>query len=291
MVLIPGGRGRMGTTPEQGYASDGEVPEREVMLRPFWLDRCAVSNADFAAFVRATGHVTTAERAGSSFVFAGSLPDAAPATQALADAPWWRLVEGADWRHPQGPGSTLDDRADHPVVHVSWDDARAFAAFAGKRLATEAEWEFAARGGLLGQPFPWGDTLTPGGRHLMNVWQGDFPVRDMAEDGFAGTAPVDAFPPNGYGLHNMTGNVWEWCADWFARRHPAGPLLDPRGPATGTQRVLKGGSWLCHASYCMRYRTSARTGNAPDASAAHTGFRCARDLGPDDDIDTDAAIP
>ncbi|WP_416899187.1 MAG: formylglycine-generating enzyme family protein [Minwuia sp.] len=283
MLLIPGGRGLMGTTPDQGYASDGEVPEREVMLRPFWLDRCAVSNLDFLDFAEATGYRTTAEREGSSFVFAGLLQDLSLVTQAVADAPWWRLVEGADWRHPEGPRSTLDGREEHSVVHVSWDDARAYAAWAGKRLATEAEWEFAARGGLIGQPFPWGDELEPDGEHRMNVWQGDFPVEDTAADGYAGTAPVDAFPANGYGLHNMTGNVWEWCADWFALRHPDGPLIDPRGPDHGTRRVLKGGSFLCHSSYCMRYRTSARTGNEPTSSACHTGFRCARDFDPEEE--------
>ena len=165
------------------------------------------------------------------------------------------------------------------MVHVSWRDAQAYADWAGKRLPSEAEWEFAARGGLIGQPFPWGGELEPDGEHRMNVWQGDFPSFDAAEDGYAGTAPVGAYPPNGYGLYNMTGNVWEWCADWFTVTHPSGPLLDPRGPEDGTAKVLKGGSYLCHASYCWRYRTSARTGNEPSASAGHTGFRCAMDAG------------
>ena len=182
---------------------------------------------------------------------------------AVVQAPWWRQVEGADWRHPEGPQSTLDDRADHPVVHVSWNDARAYCAWAGKRLPTEAEWEYAARGGLEQQPFPWGDELEPDGEHRMNVWQGTFPARQHRGDGYLGTAPVDAFPPNGYGLHNMTGNVWEWCADWFDPSSTPRARATTRGPATGTHRLMRGGSYLCHASYCYRYRVAARAAQPP----------------------------
>ena len=227
----------------------------------FLIDAVAVSNEAFATFVEETGYETEAERFGWSFVFAGHLPDDFPPTQAVAEAPWWRKVDGADWRHPEGPHSSIDDRPVHPVVHVSWNDADAYCSWAGWRLPTEAEWEFAARGGLEGRAFPWGDEREPDGEHRMNVWQGSFPTKNTEADGYYGTCPVDAFPPNGYGLHNVTGNVWEWAADWF----------DPG------LRIQKGGSYLCHDSYCRRYRVAARQGNSPDSSAGNVGFRCARD--------------
>ncbi len=279
MVLLPGGEFLMGTNEPEGYPADGEGPVRRVRLDPFWIDPLAVSNARFAAFVEATQYVTEAERYGWSFVFGGLLPDDFPDTRGVAQAPWWRQVFGADWRHPEGPQSSLVDRPDHPVVHVSWRDARAYCKWAGLRLPTEAEWEYAARGGLEQRRYPWGDELTPGGEHRMNVWQGRFPSQNTCEDGYYGTAPVDAFPPNGYGLYNVTGNVWEWCADWFSPDfHRRGTRKNPKGPPTGTHRVMRGGSYLCHASYCYRYRVAARSANSPDSSTGNLGFRCVRDV-------------
>jgi formylglycine-generating enzyme required for sulfatase activity len=262
-VVVPGGTALIGDESGWSYPEDGETPVRHVPVQPFRLDVHAVSNARFAAFVEATGHVTGAERYGWSFVFGGALPDDYPDTRGIVGAPWWRQVEGASWRHPEGPHSDLDGRADHPVVHVGADDAAAFAAWAGKRLPTEVEWEHAARGGSV-TTFPWGDELEPDGRHLANVWQGEFPRRNTCADGWFTTCPVDAFPPNGYGLHNMIGNVWEWTAD-------------EREPGSG-MRVLKGGSYLCHASYCRRYRPAARSSAADASSMGNAGFRCATDL-------------
>jgi formylglycine-generating enzyme len=267
----------MGSDDRWAYPEDGEGPRREVALSAFWIDRCAVANDDFAAFVDATAYVTEAERFGWSFVFGGLLPDDFPPTQAVVQAPWWRKVDGAAWRHPEGPDSEIGARGRHPVVHVSWHDAAAYAAWAGKRLPTEAEWEYAARGGLAGRAFPWGDELEPGGEHRMNVFQGVFPGGDTGADGYRGTCPVDAFPPNGHGLHNATGNVWEWAADWFGAAHRPERRRDPRGPQSGTDRVQKGGSYLCHHSYCRRYRVAARQGSTPDSSTGNVGFRCARD--------------
>ena len=279
MVLLEGGPFLMGSEDPFAYPADGEGPVREVEIGPVWIDAFAVSNTDFSRFVEETGHVTEAERFGWSFVFAGLLPDDFPPTQAVVEAPWWRKVEGSDWRHPEGPHSDLDGRVDHPVVHVSWSDAQSYCMWAGKRLPTEAEWELAARGGLEGRVFPWGDELEPGGEHRMNVWQGTFPSENTRADGFLGACPVDAFPPNGYGLHNATGNVWEWTADWF---HPTfrqrDAKRDPKGPSRGTNKVQKGGSYLCHHSYCRRYRVAARQGSTADSSTGNVGFRCARDV-------------
>ncbi len=277
MVRLSGGRFLMGTDDADAYSQDGEGPMHEVEIGPFLVDRYAVSNARFRAFVAATGYVTEAERFGWSFVFAGLLPDNFPPTRRVAHAPWWRQVHGADWRHPEGPQSQIADRPNHPVVHVSWNDAMAFCRWAGTRLPTEAEWEYAARGGLRQRRYPWGDELEPGGEHRMNVWQGRFPTLNTCADGYYGTAPVDAFPPNGYGLYNMTGNVWEWCGDWFSRdyyRHA--PRLDPTGPRQGSQRVIRGGSYLSHRSYSYRYRVSARAANTPDSATGDLGFRCVR---------------
>jgi len=211
-------------------------------------------------------------------VFGGLLPDDFPPTAGVEHAPWWRQVHGADWWHPEGPHADLTGRAGHPVVHVSWGDAQAFCEWSGTRLPTEAEWEYAARGGLDGHHFPWGDDVEPGGEHGMNVFQGRFPSENTCADGYAGTAPVDEFAPNGYGLFNTTGNVWEWCGDWFdPGYYRVSPVEDPRGPGTGTHRVMRGGSYLCHASYCGRYRVDARSGTEPDSSTGNIGFRCARD--------------
>lgn len=276
-VDIPGGAFAMGTDDPRGYASDGEGPVHEVEIAAFQMARVAITNDVFAAFVDATGHVTDAERYGSSFVFGGLLPDDFVHTQGVVGAEWWRVVEGATWRHPEGPQSTLADRGAHPVVHVSWNDAMAFCHWSGTRLPTEAEWERAARGGLEGHHFPWGDELEPDGGHRMNVFQGVFPGGDTAADGWSGTCPVGTYAPNGFGLHEMTGNVWEWCHDWFDPRwYAESPRHAPTGPERGTAKVMRGGSYLCHDSYCWRYRVDARSSNTPDSSTGNLGFRVAR---------------
>jgi formylglycine-generating enzyme required for sulfatase activity len=273
---IPGGTFGMGTVDERGYAADGEGPVHDVELEPYRIGTRTVTNAEFAAFVDATGHRTTAEEFGWSFVFAGLLPLDFPPTRAAAATPWWRQVHGADWRHPEGPHSTNGDRANHPVVQVSWDDANAFCRWAGSRLPTEAEWECAARGGRIGQHFPWGDELEPGGEHRMNVFQGRFPDENTGADGWLGTCPVETYPPNGYGLYEVTGNVWEWCSDWFGPRYYRhSPAAAPTGPRFGEARVMRGGSYLCHESYCWRYRVDARSSNTPDSTAGNIGFRVA----------------
>ena len=251
-VSVPGGPAQLGSDDPD---HPEEWPVREVVLAPYRIAACAVTNAEFGDFVAATRYRTDAERFGSSFVFGGFLPDDFPQTRGVAAAPWWREVPGATWAHPFGPQSDLSGRDDHPVVHVSRTDAEAYAAWCGARLPTEAEWEHAARGGLVGQPFPWGAELEPAGEHRMNVWQGTFPAETPART--AGGAPVPSTPsrPTGYGLHNTTGNVWEWCS--------------------GGDGVSRGGSYLCHASYCRRYRVSGRQQHSPDSSAGNLGFRLA----------------
>lgn len=283
MRRIPGGVFLMGNERDYGFASDGEGPVHEVELAPFWIDETTVTNERFADFVDATGYRTEAERFGWSFVFAGHLPANHPARRGgprVLGSEWWCRIDGATWRRPEGPGSNIKSRWAHPVVQVSWHDAAAYAAWAGKRLPTEAEWECAARGALPhANRFPWGDELEPEGRHRMNVWQGEFPVRNTEADGHYGTAPAKSYRANAHGLYNLTGNVWEWCADWFAADYYArSPRLDPAGPTTGDRRVTRGGSYLCHASYCNRYRVDARNSNTPDSAATNVGFRCVRDV-------------
>jgi len=278
MLRLGPGTFRMGSEAACAIRGDGEGPVREVFVDAFWIDPTAVSNADFRAFIDATGYRTDAERIGWSFVFAGLLPDDFPPTRGVAHAPWWRQVAGASWDHPHGPQSELDGLDAHPVVHVSWQDAVAYAEWKGARLPSEAEWEYAARGGLDQKLYPWGDELTPGGEHRCNIWQGTFPSDNRNEDGFYATAPVRHYAPNAYGLYHAVGNVWEWCADWFSSTfHSVGPQHNPAGPTSGSHRVIKGGSFLCHASYCHRYRVSARSANTVDSSIGHTGFRCAVD--------------
>lgn len=269
---------RMGDESVWAYPGDGEDPVHEVALGSYRIDRFAVTNDAFARFIDATGWITDAERFGWSFVFRGLLPDGFSPTRAVVGAEWWRQVEGAIWCHPEGPQSEVDERLHHPVVHVSWHDAIAYCRWTGTRLPTEAEWERAARGGREGTAFPWGDDLEPEGEHRMNVFQGQFPDADSGADGYVGTAPVDAFPANGLGLHNVTGNVWEWCADWFdATYYARSPARNPSGPAHGERRVQRGGSYLCHISYCRRYRVSARSASEPVSSTGNTGFRVAAD--------------
>lgn len=278
-VRIPGGSFAMGDAFDEGYSSDGETPVHQVELPSFHLDASAVTNAQFATFVKATGHVTEAEEFGSAAVF-HLLLDAPPADVMgrASGAPWWLEVAGANWRHPDGRNSSVGARQDHPVVQVSWSDASAYAAWAGKRLPTEAEWEYAARGGLIGRRFAWGDELTPRGRWQCNIWQGEFPTHNTRDDGYLGTAPVRRYQPNGYGLHQMAGNVWEWCADWFSPTYYAeSPASSPAGPQSGVARVMRGGSYLCHDSYCHRYRVAARSANTPESASGNLGFRCAND--------------
>ncbi len=268
------------------FPADGEGPVRVVRVEPFTIDRFALTNVRFAAFVAASGYRTDAERLGWSFVFELFLPAKHPPTRAVAAAPWWRVVPGASWSHPEGQGSNLAGRWDHPVVHLSWHDAAAFAAWAGGRLPTEAEWEYAARGGLVQLTFPWGNRLHDGGRHHCNVWQGTFPTRDRGLDGYAGTAPVNSFQPNDFGLYNVVGNVWEWTSDaWSAgdfaaeERRSDVAARNPDDATSVDERVMKGGSHLCHASYCNRYRLGARSRSTADSSTGHVGVRVAYAVG------------
>jgi formylglycine-generating enzyme required for sulfatase activity len=276
-VLIPGGRGEVGTM-QPLIAADGEGPRRTVRLTPFRLGVTAVTNAQFSAFIAETGYLTEAERFGWSYVFYQHVHGAAE-TDGVVGAEWWRRIEGACWKAPFGPGSRLEGRAEYPVVHVSWNDAAAFAAWAGGRLPGEAEWEHAARGGRASAIYPWGDRH-PDDESFMpcNIWQGEFPRRNTAADGYAGLAPARTFAPNGYGLYNMCGNTWEWTAETFRVRSlkAAARAADAHAREAGF-KLLKGGSHLCHRSYCHRYRIAARTGNTPDSTTGHMGFRVAFD--------------
>lgn len=277
-VRIPAGTFAMGDQHSDGHPADGETPVHGVTLSAFEIDATSVTNADFAVFVDDTGYLTESERQGFSAVFhlafEGSDADILGTVEA---APWWYGVRGADWRHPGGPSSTIDGRMDHPVVQVSWDDAQAYCDWASRALPTEAQWERAARGGVEGERYPWGDDLPAresGTDWPCNIFQGRFPDKNTVEDGFLTTAPVRTFAPNGLGLWQMVGNVWEWCRDYFdPGYYAASPPTDPQGPATGAGRVMRGGSYLCHDSYCNRYRNAARTSNTPDSASGNMGFR------------------
>ncbi|WP_314036556.1 formylglycine-generating enzyme family protein [Dietzia sp. CH92] len=273
---IPSGRFAMGDHDGVGYPADGESPVHEVEISGFAMASTSVTNAHFDHFVTATGYRTTAERLGVSAVFyAAYQGPRSHIVRQVPGAPWWLAVRGANWRRPDGPGSTVAGRGDHPVVHISWDDAVAYCTWAGGRLPTEAEREYAARGGLAGRTYTWGDDPIPDGTWNCNIWQGTFPHHNSADDGYLTTAPVKRYRPNGYGLWQMSGNVWEWCQDWFDPTYYSGSASrDPLGPASGDRRVMRGGSYLCHDSYCNRYRVSARSSNTPDSTAGNIGFRC-----------------
>ncbi len=273
MVKIAAGTFLMGTDDGEGFAADGEGPVREVVLSDYYIDTTAVTNEMFCEFIMATNYKTDAEKYGWSFVFEGLLSKEMADTdiQVVEGTPWWWVVPGACWFCPEGGTSNISGRLDHPVVHVSWNDAVCYCKWAGKRLPAEAEWEKAARGGLVQNKFPWGNELTPGGNHRCNIWQGNFPYHNTLEDGHLGTAPAKSYEPNGFGLYNTSGNVWEWCNDWFSNE----VSRELHGPVDGNAKVIKGGSFLCHYSYCNRYRVAARSSNTPDSSASNMGFRCA----------------
>ena len=295
MAWIPGGRFLMGS--DHHYPE--EAPAHRVSVDGFWIDRFAATNRDFETFVAETGYVTLAERPANPADYPDALPEMLAPSSTVFRKPagpvdlrnhynWWAYVPGASWRRPRGPASSIAKLKDHPVVHVALEDVEAYARWAGLAIPTEAEWEFAARGGLEGAEFAWGDELAPGGVHMANTWQGEFPYRNTLEDHFEYTAPVGSYPPNGYGLHDMIGNVWEWTSDWYQEHgaidspcctasNPRGGerdrSLDPRDPAGVPRRVTKGGSHLCAPSYCRRYRPAARMAQPVDTSTSHLGFR------------------
>jgi len=282
MCLVAGGKFIMGTNYDKGFPGDGEGPAREVYIDPFYMDYTAVTNTQFAKFVRETKYRTEAEQYGWSFVFYMFVEKKVRnySTQSPPNTPWWKKVHGASWKHPEGPRSGIKNRMTHPVVHVSLNDATQYCSWSGKRLPTEAEWEFAARGGLDKKIYPWGNELYGShGQHLCNIWQGEFPETNTKLDGYASTAPVKAYEPNKFGLFNMVGNVWEWQSDWFSTEyHRSGITKNPTGPEMGSSKTIKGGSYLCHDSYCNRYRVAARSSNTPDSSTGNLGFRCASNV-------------
>lgn len=299
MVWIPGGTFLMGS--DNFYPE--ESPVHRVAVDGFWMDEQQVTNAEFRRFAQETGYVTLAERPPNPSDYPGIDPTLLVPGSLVFQRPsrrvslndyrlWWAYLPGACWKHPEGPTSTLNGRERHPVVHIAYADAEAYAAWAGKQLPTEAEWEFAARGGLDGAAFVWGDEFAPKGRMMANTWQGEFPWQNLATDGYEGTSPVRTFPPNGYGLYDMAGNVWEWTSDFFTPRHPNEVIKScciPRNPRVEAaeqslvgnlpgidipRKVLKGGSHLCAPNYCLRYRPAARQGEMVDSAASHIGFRC-----------------
>lgn len=286
---LPGGWFYMGTD-RPLYKQDGESPRRHVFVSPFSIAATTVSNADFARFVSETGYVTSAETLGRSFVFNPCTNSTSANSASVTYAPWWHDTEAACWHSPQGAGSSIEALADHPVTHVSYTDALHYCDWSGTRLPTEAQWEYAARGehsarGEHGARdehidcgFPWGDTLEPDGQHLCNVWQGQFPTHNIVSDGYERTAPVSAYPPNSFGLHNMTGNVWEWVADRFTANHSPRPVKNPAGPLNGNNFVTRGGSFLCHHSYCARYHVFSRQALSAETSCANVGFRVASSI-------------
>jgi sulfatase modifying factor 1 len=302
MTWIPVGHFMMGAADGEGYPE--EHPQHSVQVAGFWMDTHEVTNEEFAAFVSATGYTTVAERKPDwevlklqvppgtpkppeSVLVAGSLVFTPPSKPVVLDdaSQWWRFVPGASWRHPQGPGSNLQGKEKYPVVHVSWEDATAYCKWSGKRLPTEAEWEWAAKGGQAEAKYGWGKQDLKDGFYPANIWQGQFPVRNTAEDGFVTTAPVKSFAPNGFGLYDMSGNVWEWAADWMDANYYStllGTTNNPTGPTDGSrtthpyQKVLKGGSFLCNASYCTGYRVARRSSNGWDSGSNHIGFRCVK---------------
>ncbi|MCV3240246.1 formylglycine-generating enzyme family protein [Mesorhizobium sp. ZC-5] len=295
MVWLPGGEFLIGSN--RHYPE--EAPAHRVKVDGFWIDRFTVTNRDFEKFVSETGYVTLAEKPVDPEDYPGALPEMLSPSSTVFRKPagpvdirnpynWWTYVPGANWRHPRGPASSIAKLKDHPVVHIAYQDAEAYALWVGMQLPTEAEWEFAARGGLEGADFVWGDELTPGGAHMANTWQGEFPYRNTLDDGFEYTAPVGSFPANGYGLHDMAGNVWQWTADWYQEHgaidSPCCTVSNPRGGDRETSRdpgdptgiprkVTKGGSHLCASNYCQRYRPAARMAQPVDTSVSHLGFR------------------
>ncbi|UOE94820.1 formylglycine-generating enzyme family protein [Alkalihalobacillus sp. LMS39] len=268
MKYLSGGTFIMGADLNEGYSSDAEGPKRLVTVEPFYISPYTVTNEQFHTFVQKTGYITDAEKYGWSFVFhlLVSESTAKKVKEIVPQTPWWWVVEGASWQCPEGPDSTIDSRLDHPVVHISWNDAIAYCSWSNCRLPTETEWEYAARGGLQSARYPWGNELLPNGEHRCNIWQGTFPHENTNEDGYISTAPVHTFPPNGFGLYNMVGNVWEWCANSFYPHSQHEDYLNVK--------AMRGGSFLCHASYCNRYRNAARSSNTADSSASNIGFRC-----------------
>jgi len=302
MVWIPGGEFWMGATSD--HMPDAR-PWHRVYVGSFWMDKTDITNEQFARFVKATGYVTVAERKPRAEDYPGAIPDRLVAGSVVFSPPdhavaldnyfqWWNYVQGANWRHPEGPGSDIKNRMNHPVVHIAYEDALAYCAWAGARLPTEAEFEFASRGGLERKTYVWGDEFMPGGRHMANTFQGHFPDTNTVEDGYKTTAPVGSFPANGYGLFDMAGNVWEWTSDWYRpdyyatlastgeiARNPKGPAdsFDPAEPGV-RKRVQRGGSFLCTDQYCARYVAGGRGKGEPDTGTNHLGFRTVRDASP-----------